>query len=139
MVDDAAIQVQQETQRRLSVLVVDDSPVMRSFIKRVLALSGVPTTEIHEAGDGACALELLGRSPVDLVLSDINMPNMNGSELMRRMKAAPSLSTIPVIVISTDSSHLRVESMLELGARGYIHKPFQPESLRAEIERVLEL
>jgi two-component system chemotaxis response regulator CheY len=123
----------------LSVLVVDDSPVMRMFIRRVLAVSGLPAGEIHEADDGESALDVLEHHVVDLVLSDINMPRMNGSELLQRMVASPSLRDIPVIVVSTDSSSWRVRSMLGMGARGYIQKPFHPEALRSEIERVLEL
>jgi two-component system chemotaxis response regulator CheY len=122
-----------------SILVVDDSPVMRMFIRRVLAVSGVPTSEVREADNGVTALEVLRSVPVDLVLSDINMPEMNGSELMERISENPELRRIPVIVVSTDSSLLRVKMMLHLGARGYIQKPFPPEALRSEIERVLEL
>ncbi len=127
-----------ETQA-ISVLIVDDSPVMRSFIRRVLALSGLPTRQVNEASDGASALTVLGNTEVDLVLSDINMPGMNGSELMQRINADPKLSNIPVIVVSTDSSRQRMDAMLSMGARGYVQKPFHPEGLRAEIERVLEL
>lgn len=122
-----------------SILLVDDSPVMRMFIRRVLMLSGLSMKEVFEADDGQVALEMLRTCRVDLILSDINMPRMNGSELMRRLAAAPDLRSIPVIVVSTDSSHVRVESMMKLGARGYLQKPFQPEKLRMEIERVLEL
>lgn len=130
---------ERQTREGYSILVVDDSPVMRMFIRRVLALSGVPTAAIHEAENGLAALEVLQSAPVDLVLSDINMPGMNGSELMRMISGNPAFQRIPVIVVSTDSSLLRVRSMLDLGARGYIQKPFHPEALRSEIERVLGL
>lgn len=123
--------------REVSVLVVDDSPLMRSFIRRVLAMSGVPTREVFEAGDGQSALDVMGNSRIDLVLSDINMPRMTGSEMMQRMCDTPELRSIPVIVVSTDATQQRMDAMLRLGARGYIRKPFQPESLRSEIERVL--
>lgn len=125
------------TSRELTVLVVDDSPLMRSFIRRILAVCGLPTKEILEAGDGQSALDLMGRSAVDLVLSDINMPRMNGSEMMRFMNSTPSLRGIPVIVVSTDATQQRMDAMLEMGAQGYIRKPFQPEALRSEIERVM--
>lgn len=123
--------------RPLSLLVVDDSPVMRSFIRRVLALSGIPEHEVAEAGDGEAALRLLEQRPVDVVLSDINMPRMNGTELIRSMRESPALRDIPVIVVSTDSTEQRIGSMRAYGARGYLSKPFQPEALRAEIERAL--
>lgn len=112
---------------------------MRSFIRRVVALSGAPVRAMIEAEDGLQALEVLRRQHVDLVLSDINMPRMNGEELLRRICSDPALSSVPVIVVSTDASQCRTEVMLSLGARGYIKKPFQPEALRAEIERVLEI
>jgi two-component system, chemotaxis family, chemotaxis protein CheY len=133
--------MQTESQVRghpLSLLVVDDSPVMRSFIRRVLALSGIPEYEISEAGDGEAALQMMEKRRIDLVLSDINMPRMNGSELVRSMRASPALRDIPVIVVSTDSTEERINSMRAYGARGYLSKPFQPEALRTEIERVLE-
>ena len=120
-----------------SVLIVDDSPVMRAFIRRVLSISGMTIGRVLEASDGEQALALLRREHVDLTLSDINMPNMDGAELMRNIAADPALSRIPVIVVSTDSSQHRTQAMLDLGAAGYVQKPFQPESLRAELEHVL--
>jgi two-component system, chemotaxis family, chemotaxis protein CheY len=120
----------------LTILIVDDSPVMRSFIRRVVAMTGLEAT-IREASDGEGALEIVAAEPIDLVLSDINMPRMNGVELVRRLEAHESWKRIPVIVVSTDSSTVRVSDMLALGARGYVQKPFQPEALRAEIERVV--
>ena len=121
----------------LSVMIVDDSPVMRNFIRRVLTLSGLPVGEVIEASDGRAALQAFEEHPVDLVLSDINMPGMNGEELLREMERDDDLSRVPVIVVSTDSSSHRVQMMLGYGARGYIQKPFHPETLRAEVERVL--
>ena len=121
----------------LALLIVDDSPVMRGFIKRVLRLSGLPVTTVHEACDGAAALETLGREVIDIVLSDINMPVMNGEELIRRMSADEQFRRIPVIIVSTDSTHYRMETMRERGVRGYLQKPFHPEQLRGEVERVL--
>ena len=121
----------------LSVMIVDDSPVMRNFIRRVLTLSGLNIATVIEASDGNAALEVFEKQSVDLVLSDINMPGMNGEELIREMERDEELSRVPVIVVSTDSSSHRVEMMLGYGARGYIQKPFHPETLRAEVERVL--
>lgn len=121
----------------LTILIVDDSPVMRRFIRRIVAMSGL-TADVCEAGDGEGALEVLAREHVDLVLSDINMPGMNGVQLLQTLEANERWRSIPVIVVSTDASHARVEDMLTLGARGYVQKPFQPEALRAEIERVME-
>lgn len=120
-----------------SVLIVDDSPVMRSFIRRVLALSGFEVGEYVEAGNGEEALTQLAAHRVDVILTDINMPQMNGEELLRRLCADGVLRTTPAVVISTDATNDRIVRMIELGARGYMSKPFTPESLREELERVL--
>jgi two-component system, chemotaxis family, chemotaxis protein CheY len=120
-----------------SVLIVDDSPVMRSFIKRVLAASGFEVGECREAGNGEEALRQLSAQRVDIILTDINMPGMNGEELLRRLCADGVLKTIPAVVISTDATNQRMVRMIELGARGYLSKPFTPETLREELERVL--
>lgn len=121
----------------LNIMIVDDSPVMRAFIRKVVGLTGLDVGEYCEAGDGEDALKSLGKHWVDLVLTDINMPNMNGEEFVRRMESDDLLRSIPVIVVSTDSSHSRVQQMLALGAKGYICKPFLPEALRDEVEKVL--
>lgn len=119
------------------VLIVDDSPVMRSFIRRVLTLSGFEVGECIEAGNGEEALALLGAHPVDVILTDINMPGMNGEELLRRLGSDGILKSIPALVISTDATKERILRMLSLGAEGYMSKPFTPETLREELERVL--
>lgn len=121
----------------LNIMTVDDSPVMQIFLRKVIALTGLPIGECCEASDGEAALRALRQRWVDLVLTDINMPVMNGEEFVRRMKEDSLLRDIPVIVVSTDSSRGRIEHMLALGATGYICKPFAPESLRDEVEKVL--
>jgi two-component system, chemotaxis family, chemotaxis protein CheY len=120
-----------------SVLIVDDSPVMRSFIRRVLMLSGFEVGECMEAGNGEEALAQLGCHHVDVILTDINMPGMNGEELLRKLGTDGVLKTIPTLVISTDATRERILRMLALGAEGYMSKPFTPETLREELERVL--
>jgi two-component system chemotaxis response regulator CheY len=120
-----------------SVLIVDDSPVMRTSIRRVLALSGFEVGECTEAGNGEEALAMLSTHQVDVILTDINMPRMNGEELLRRLEADGVLKKIPALVISTDATKERILRMLALGAEGYMSKPFTPESLREELERVL--
>lgn len=120
-----------------NVLIVDDSPAMRSFVRRVLDLSGLAIGRCLEAGNGQEALEVLGREWVDVVLTDINMPTMDGEQFVRRMEADESLRPIPVLVVSTDRTEGRVRQMLTLGAKGYVTKPFLPETLREEMEKVL--
>jgi two-component system, chemotaxis family, chemotaxis protein CheY len=121
----------------LNIMIVDDSPVMRVFLRKVVQLTGLPVGEYCEAGDGEAALKTLRERWVDLVLTDINMPGMNGEEFVRQLETDELLRDIPVIVVSTDSSDGRKEHMFKLGVRGYISKPFLPETLRDEVEKVL--
>lgn len=120
-----------------NVLIIDDSPAMRKFIRRVLALSGVEIGECLDAGDGQEALKVLQANWVDIVLTDINMPNMNGEQFMEKMAGDPLLSSIPVLVVSTDRSDVRMKRMLGLGARDYLTKPFLPEELGGVLGKVL--
>jgi two-component system chemotaxis response regulator CheY len=119
------------------VLIVDDSPAMRSFIRRVLQLSGLEVALCLEASNGEEALRLLEDNWVDAVLTDINMPQMDGEELLRRMSEHAVFRLIPVLVVSTDRTEARVRKMLTLGAKGYVTKPFAPETLRQELEHTL--
>jgi two-component system chemotaxis response regulator CheY len=119
------------------VLIADDSPVMRSFVRRVIELSGFDLAACFEASDGAEALAVLRSEWVDAILTDINMPNVDGEEFLRRLAADDLLRAIPAIVISTDATKNRIDRLMSLGARGYVTKPFVPETLRAELERTL--
>jgi len=121
----------------LHVLIVDDSPAMRSFIRRVLELSGLKVGRCLEASNGEEALRVLESNWVDAVLTDINMPQMNGEELLRRMSGHEVFRSIPVLVVSTDRTEGRIRKMLTLGAKGYVTKPFTPEMLREELEHSL--
>jgi two-component system chemotaxis response regulator CheY len=120
-----------------SVLIVDDSPAMRGFIRRVMALSGLEVDVCLEASNGEEALEKLRRQSVDVILTDINMPTMNGEEFLRRLESEGLARSVPRLVISTDATKARILRMLSLGADGYMAKPFSPEALREELERVL--
>lgn len=120
------------------VLIVDDSPAMRAVVRRVLDMSGFPLQECFEARHGGEALRIMLRNRVDVVLTDVNMPVMNGEQFLVRIREHDPFSRIPVVVVSTDASRNRMQRMFELGASGYLTKPFFPEALRTEIERVLE-
>ena len=119
----------------LKVLVVDDSAVMRAMIIRTLRLSGLACEDIHEAANGQEGLQVLGQYPVDLVLADLNMPVMDGEEMIGRLRANPDTAELPVIVVSTEGSFTRISLLRDQGAE-FVHKPFTPESLR---ETVVEL
>lgn len=118
-------------------LIVDDSAVTRSMIRKIIGMTGLPVGAVFEAGHGAEALEVMGREWVDIVLADLNMPQMTGVELVERMSHDPVLATIPVVVVSSERREATVKRLQELGAREYIRKPFRPEDVRAAIESVL--
>lgn len=111
------------------VMIVDDSPVMRSFVKRTLDIAGLPVSQYLEAGDGREALAVLESDSVDVVLTDINMPVLDGQGLIASMKSDPRFRSIPVVVVSTDSTDQRKGELIRLGASGYIRKPFPPEKI----------
>jgi two-component system chemotaxis response regulator CheY len=119
------------------LLIADDSAAMRQVIRRVIQLSGFEVDEFLEAADGDDALRLLRSESIDVILTDINMPHVNGEQLLCLMQQEDLLRAKPVIVVSTDATEHRIHRMLELGAKGYITKPFYPEALRQELERVL--
>ena len=118
-----------------NVLVVDDSAVMRAMITRVVRMCGVPLGEFFEAANGEEGLRAVRDCWIDLVLLDVNMPVMDGEEMLRRLRADPETATLPVIVVSTESSETRVHALEALGV-AFVHKPFAPETLRDTILRV---
>jgi two-component system chemotaxis response regulator CheY len=120
-----------------NVLIVDDSPAMRAFVRRVMIISGFTLGKCLEAGNGQEALDVLKGEWVDVVLTDLNMPTMDGERFVRCMEADPALRAIPVLVVSTDRTEGRERQMRELGAKGYVTKPFLPETLREAMEQAL--
>jgi two-component system, chemotaxis family, chemotaxis protein CheY len=119
------------------VLIADDSPAMRLVIRRVVQLSGFAVDAFIEAADGEQALRALGRQPVDVVLTGIDMPNVNGEQLLVALQGDQRLREIPVIVVSREATRRRIHHLRKLGARGFVTKLFQPQTLRHEMERVL--
>ena len=120
-----------------NVLIVDDSSTMRAVIKKVIKVSGFNVGQFLEAGDGLEALSVLEKEWVDLVLSDINMPNMNGLELIGRMHDDDILKSIPVVMVTTESSDEKMNQSKELGAVGYIKKPFLPQDIKLTLCSVM--
>jgi two-component system, chemotaxis family, chemotaxis protein CheY len=120
----------------LNVLIVDDSAVMRAMILKTMRMSGLPLGEIYQAADGRQGLEALNAHWIDLVMLDINMPIMNGEQMIERMLADPDLKTTPVVVVSTEGSKTRIERLQSKGAR-FIRKPFSPEIMRDTIKNLL--
>ncbi len=120
-----------------NILVVDDSLPMRKVIRKTIMASGFAMADYYEATDGAEALGLLKERPVDIVVTDYNMPRMNGLELIQAMNKDEALKSIPVLVITTEGSQKRMEEFREKGAAGYIRKPFTPEEIRAKLHEIL--
>jgi two-component system chemotaxis response regulator CheY len=120
----------------IRILIVDDSSVMRKIVERSLRQAGLDLKEVHEAGSGSEGLDVLRRKEVDLILSDINMPSMDGLEFVRQIKAQNLALGVPVVMITTESSEEHVKQAIQAGARGYIRKPFTAEQVK---ERVLPL
>ena len=120
-----------------NILIVDDSPTIRAIITKVLRLANVAINELFEAENGREALDVLEEHWIDLVLADINMPVMNGVEMIERMSSDGLLDTIPVIVVSTEGSTPRVERLKSQGIKGYIRKPCSPEFLRQLVDETL--
>jgi two-component system chemotaxis response regulator CheY len=119
------------------MLVVDDSLPMRAIIIRTIKASGFMDTEFLQAGNGAEALKVLGKEWLDLVITDYNMPDMNGMELIHEMKNDEILKAIPVLVVTTEGSRQKVEEFIQEGAAGYVKKPFTPETIRFELTKIL--
>ena len=114
----------------MRILIVDDSAMMRAMIKRVIKLADVPVEDILEATNGAEALELLKQHDVNLLLTDINMPVMNGAEMLREISLNDRWRNLNRVIISTDGSTVRREEAEQLDVRCYLEKPFSPEVLR---------
>jgi two-component system chemotaxis response regulator CheY len=117
-----------------SIMSVDDSATMRKMVSFTLKSAGY---EIIEAGDGVEALRALKSRPVDLVISDVNMPNMDGLEFTRQLRGQPAFSRTPVLLLTTESDPLKKAQGRAAGATGWIVKPFTPEQLLAVVSRVL--
>jgi two-component system chemotaxis response regulator CheY len=121
----------------LNILVVDDSMTARMFIAKALELSAVETGNIIHAENGKQALDVLHKEWIDIVFADINMPEMNGVEMVKRMNEDGLMKTIPVVVVSTERSETRIEELKAAGVRVYLKKPFTPENLKRVVETVL--
>jgi len=118
------------------VLIVDDSSVMRKIVGRSLRQAGLEMQEVLEASNGAEALTVAREHPLDLILSDINMPMMDGLEFVRQLRRIEATKDIPVIMVTTEAGEAHVVQALSSGASGYIRKPFTPDQIK---ERVIPL
>ena len=122
----------------MNILIVDDSSVMRTMILKTLRMSGLSLGDVHQASNGVEGLEILSQQWMDLVILDINMPVMNGEDMMIRMRENSETRDIPVIVVSTEGSKTRIENLVKMGAT-FIRKPFSPEIIRDAVNQRLSI
>jgi len=120
-----------------NILIVDDSRTIRSVIKKTLLIAGVPTGELFEASNGLEGLQIMKNNWVDLCFADINMPVMNGIEMIEKMLEDHMLEKLPVVIVSTEGSKTRIEELFRKGVRAYLRKPITPEIVRNVVKEVL--
>lgn len=120
-----------------TVLIVDDSNTMRKIVSRALRQAGIDFSEILEAADGQLALDVLASNEVDVVLSDINMPNMTGLEFLKAKSEDEAIKDIPVVMISTETGADIIDQAKALGAKGAIKKPFTPDLINEMLSPLL--
>ncbi|HKT47155.1 MAG TPA: response regulator [Candidatus Acidoferrales bacterium] len=123
--------------KKLRVLIVDDSSVMRKIVERSLRQAGLDLTEVLEASNGAEALTEVQKGSLDMILSDINMPVMDGLEFLKNLASVEAAKGVPVVMITTEGSEARVVEALSAGAKGYLRKPFTPEQVKERVTPLL--
>ncbi len=120
-----------------SLMIVDDSATMRKIIMRTVRMSGLEFERTEEAGNGVEALEKLGVAPVDVILCDINMPEMGGAEVVKKVRELPSCADTKIVMVSTESSQELIDDLMANGANGYITKPFTPEKFQEKLSPLM--
>jgi two-component system chemotaxis response regulator CheY len=120
-----------------NILVVDDSQTMRAVLTKTICMAGVELGSVFEAENGKEALDILEKEWVDLVFADINMPVMNGVEMVKAMQKLGYMESTPVVVISTEGSKTRLDTLRDMGVRGFLRKPVSPELFKAVVDGVL--
>lgn len=117
----------------MDVLIVDDSAAIRKILQRVLVQAQVPIGTVFEASDGVEGLALLKKQTVGLVLSDINMPNMDGLEFLTKIRAESAWKDLPILMVSTEGTQAKVLEAVERGASGYVRKPFTADQIKEKL------
>ena len=113
-----------------TILIVDGSPVMRRVVERSLRMAGLESGRVLEAADGQEALNLAGQNSPDLILTELNLAELDGLELLRQLRQTPATEAIPVVIITSEAGEKHVLDALALGASGYIRKPFTSEQVK---------
>jgi two-component system, chemotaxis family, chemotaxis protein CheY len=120
-----------------NILIVDDSAVTREVMTRSCRLSGADLGEIYQAANGQEALDLLGTKWADIIFADINMPVMDGCQLVEELSKRDEWQRVPVVIVSTEGSRTRMDELRRLGVSAYIRKPFTPEQVAAVIRQIM--
>jgi two-component system chemotaxis response regulator CheY len=123
---------------QIDLLIVDDSAAIRKILRRVLVQTELPLGTVFEAGDGGQGLNLLKEHRVDVILSDMNMPNMDGVEFLKNVRQMPEHRETPFIMITTEGSQAKVKEVADLGGTCYVKKPFTCDQLRDRLNSMLK-
>jgi two-component system chemotaxis response regulator CheY len=118
-----------------NILIVDDSSAIRKILDRLLRQTQMPIGNVYEAGDGIQALEALRANSVQLILCDINMPRMDGLQLLKEVRNSPQWRDVPMVLITTEGGESKVTEAVQLGASAYIRKPFTPDQIKEKLAR----
>jgi two-component system chemotaxis response regulator CheY len=121
----------------VDVLIVDDSAAIRKILQRVLRQTDIPIGDVLEAGDGVEALRMLNDRHVNLILSDINMPNMDGLQLLAQLKQTEKWKSVPIVMVTTEGGQGKVIEAVQLGAAGYVRKPFTAEQIKEKLSGLI--
>jgi two-component system chemotaxis response regulator CheY len=121
----------------VDVLIVDDSAAIRKILQRVLAQTNLPLGKVVEAADGREAIEAMKQDAFGLIFSDINMPNMDGLQLLGELKANDQWRRVPMFMIGTEGSQAKVMEAIQLGARGFVRKPFTADQIKEKLAGIL--
>ena len=122
----------------MKILVVDDFSTMRRIVRNLLVELGFSTALIQEADDGESALTMLNAQSFDLVVTDWNMPNMTGIELLRAIRADASLKHLPVLMVTAENNRDQIIAAAQAGVNGYIVKPFTAVTLKEKLTKIFE-
>lgn len=121
----------------VDVLIVDDSAAIRKILQRVLTQANLGVGKVIEAADGREAMEAVKAQPVGLILSDINMPNMDGLQFLGELRSHDQWKQVPVLMISTEGSQTKVMEAVQLGAQGFVRKPFTADQVKEKLAGIL--
>lgn len=122
----------------MKILVVDDFSTMRRIVRNLLVELGFTNTLIQEAEDGTAALVMLRAQPFDLVVTDWNMPNMTGIDLLRAIRADAGLKSMPVLMVTAENNRDQIIAAAQSGVNGYVVKPFTAVTLKEKLDKIFE-